>query len=60
MTTEILRNDPDLDELVRRSQRVMRTLIFLLVSAGAVTFAWFAREWLWHFTVLALLTLSTL
>ncbi|GED40634.1 hypothetical protein MOX01_37760 [Microbacterium oxydans] len=38
----------------------MRTLIFLLVSAGAVTFAWFAREWLWHFTVLALLTLSTL
>lgn len=60
MTVELLRNDPELDELIRRSQRVMRTMIFLLISAGAVTFVWFAREWLWHFTVLLLLTSSTL
>lgn len=58
MTVEILQDDPELDELVRRSQKVVRTLIFLLISAGAIAFAWFAREWLWHFTVL-LLTVST-
>lgn len=59
MTVEILQDDPELDELVRRSQKAVRTLIFLLISAGANAFAWFAREWLWHFTVLLLLTVST-
>ena len=41
MTVEILQDDPELDELVRRSQKVVRTLIFLLISAGAIAFAWF-------------------
>lgn len=58
MTVELRHEDPELDELVRRSQQVVRTLIFVLVSAGAIAFAWFAREWLWHATVLLLLASS--